>query len=232
MVSSDDVRRMTDESSAGIHRGRRAVRRRLIRTNLQPELQGNPSIASGGANLRILFTRFFKRNDRSRQMCAKLLNDKLLGEMSFIQHTADSEMGNCSAKPSLLRKNIIKNRRGHSADSLSRLVSGIPEAEGSASSTLLSATTPALTTGRTTVHIDQLLDRPNKGTSSLEMRGSQNEDNLWLREAEAEALAYREENSCLRNRINGLIQLLNQSECQVSSVVYAHLYVFSQTNAY
>ncbi|VEL34437.1 unnamed protein product [Protopolystoma xenopodis] len=43
MVScSDDVRHMTDESSARIHRGRRAVRRGPIRTNLRPPLQGNP----------------------------------------------------------------------------------------------------------------------------------------------------------------------------------------------
>ncbi|VEL08965.1 unnamed protein product [Protopolystoma xenopodis] len=39
---SDDVRHMTDESSASIYRGCRAVRRGPIRTNLQPQLQGNP----------------------------------------------------------------------------------------------------------------------------------------------------------------------------------------------
>ncbi|VEL26020.1 unnamed protein product [Protopolystoma xenopodis] len=43
MVScSDDVLHMTDESSARIYRGRRAVRRGPVRTNLQPQLQCNP----------------------------------------------------------------------------------------------------------------------------------------------------------------------------------------------
>ncbi|VEL07893.1 unnamed protein product [Protopolystoma xenopodis] len=39
---SDDVRHMTEENSARIRRGRRAVRREPLRTNLQPLLQGNP----------------------------------------------------------------------------------------------------------------------------------------------------------------------------------------------
>ncbi|VEL14086.1 unnamed protein product [Protopolystoma xenopodis] len=65
MVScSDDVRRMTDESSARINRGRMAMRRGPIRTNPQSQLQGNPPTASGGNNLRILSTCFFKRNER------------------------------------------------------------------------------------------------------------------------------------------------------------------------
>ncbi|VEL07854.1 unnamed protein product [Protopolystoma xenopodis] len=65
MVScSDDVRHMTDESSARIHQGRRAVRRGSIRTNLQPQLQGDPLTASGGANLQIPSARLFKRNER------------------------------------------------------------------------------------------------------------------------------------------------------------------------
>ncbi|VEL12314.1 unnamed protein product [Protopolystoma xenopodis] len=43
MVScSDEVRHMTEESLATIHRGRRAVRRGPIRTYLQAKLQGNP----------------------------------------------------------------------------------------------------------------------------------------------------------------------------------------------
>ncbi|VEL42599.1 unnamed protein product [Protopolystoma xenopodis] len=37
----DDVRHMTDESTAKIQRGRRAVRRGPIRTNLHSHLQGN-----------------------------------------------------------------------------------------------------------------------------------------------------------------------------------------------
>ncbi|VEL08120.1 unnamed protein product [Protopolystoma xenopodis] len=43
MVScSDDVRHMTDVSSARILRGRRMVHRGPIRINLQLQLQGNP----------------------------------------------------------------------------------------------------------------------------------------------------------------------------------------------
>ncbi|VEL39887.1 unnamed protein product [Protopolystoma xenopodis] len=65
MVSCfDDVRRMTDESSASIHRDREALRRGSIRTNLQPQLQDNQSTACGGNNLRIPSTRLFKRNER------------------------------------------------------------------------------------------------------------------------------------------------------------------------
>ncbi|VEL22587.1 unnamed protein product [Protopolystoma xenopodis] len=51
MVScSDDVRHMTDESSAKIDRGRRAMRRGPTRTNIQQQLQGNPPPASGGTH--------------------------------------------------------------------------------------------------------------------------------------------------------------------------------------
>ncbi|VEL34331.1 unnamed protein product [Protopolystoma xenopodis] len=65
MVSCfDDVCHMTDESSATSHRDRRARRRRPIRTNLQPQLQGNSATASGGSSFRILYTRLFKRNER------------------------------------------------------------------------------------------------------------------------------------------------------------------------
>ncbi|VEL34446.1 unnamed protein product [Protopolystoma xenopodis] len=61
---SDDVRHMTDKSSARIRRGRRAVLQGPIRTNLQPQLQGTPSpTASGGTNLRIPSTRLFKQNE-------------------------------------------------------------------------------------------------------------------------------------------------------------------------
>ncbi|VEL33697.1 unnamed protein product [Protopolystoma xenopodis] len=42
MSCSDDVRHMTDGNSARILRGRMAVRRGPIRTNRQPQLQGNP----------------------------------------------------------------------------------------------------------------------------------------------------------------------------------------------
>ncbi|VEL08022.1 unnamed protein product [Protopolystoma xenopodis] len=59
----DDVRHMTDASSASIHRSRRAVCRGPIRTNLQPQLQCNPLTASGGINLRIPSIRLFKRNE-------------------------------------------------------------------------------------------------------------------------------------------------------------------------
>ncbi|VEL36320.1 unnamed protein product [Protopolystoma xenopodis] len=52
------------ESSAGIHRGRRAVRRLPICTNLQSQLQVNPTTASGEANSRIPSTRLFKPNER------------------------------------------------------------------------------------------------------------------------------------------------------------------------
>ncbi|VEL41486.1 unnamed protein product [Protopolystoma xenopodis] len=74
MVSgSEGVRHVTDVSSARIHWGRMAVRRRPIRTNLQPQLQGNPPTASGGTNLRIPSTRLFKRNERHSNM--NLLRD-------------------------------------------------------------------------------------------------------------------------------------------------------------
>ncbi|VEL12709.1 unnamed protein product [Protopolystoma xenopodis] len=48
MVScSDDVRDMTDESSAMVHQGRNVVRRGHNHTNLKPQFQGNPLTASG-----------------------------------------------------------------------------------------------------------------------------------------------------------------------------------------
>ncbi|VEL29763.1 unnamed protein product, partial [Protopolystoma xenopodis] len=60
MVScSDDARNMTEESSARVHRGRRAVIRGLVRTNLQSQLQGNPPTSSGETNLKISSTRLF-----------------------------------------------------------------------------------------------------------------------------------------------------------------------------
>ncbi|VEL19472.1 unnamed protein product [Protopolystoma xenopodis] len=42
MSCPDDVRPVTEESSARIHLGRRAARRGPIRVNLQLQLQGNP----------------------------------------------------------------------------------------------------------------------------------------------------------------------------------------------
>ncbi|VEL20461.1 unnamed protein product [Protopolystoma xenopodis] len=59
-MCSGGVHHMADESSANIHRGRRAVCRGLIRTNLQSQLRGNPPTASGKANLRIRFACLFK----------------------------------------------------------------------------------------------------------------------------------------------------------------------------
>ncbi|VEL20930.1 unnamed protein product [Protopolystoma xenopodis] len=53
---SDDVRPMTDESSARIHRGRRAVRRGLICINLQSHFFGE-------ASSRIPSTRPFRRRE-------------------------------------------------------------------------------------------------------------------------------------------------------------------------
>ncbi|VEL09602.1 unnamed protein product [Protopolystoma xenopodis] len=67
------IRQMMDESSARIRRDRRTVRLGPIRTNLQPQLQGNPPTASGGTNLRIPFTRLFKCNERYSNM--NLLED-------------------------------------------------------------------------------------------------------------------------------------------------------------
>ncbi|VEL22169.1 unnamed protein product [Protopolystoma xenopodis] len=55
---SDDIRHMTDERSARIHRGRRAVRRRPNYTNLQSPY------TSDETNLRIPSNRLFKRNQR------------------------------------------------------------------------------------------------------------------------------------------------------------------------
>ncbi|VEL14139.1 unnamed protein product [Protopolystoma xenopodis] len=63
---SDDVRHRTDESSA--HRGRIAVRQETIRTNPQPQLQGNSPAAFDETNLRIPSTRLFKRNERFSNM--------------------------------------------------------------------------------------------------------------------------------------------------------------------
>ncbi|VEL42249.1 unnamed protein product [Protopolystoma xenopodis] len=64
MVScSDDVLHMTDESSARIHRGRKAVRRGTTRTMLEAQLQDDPPIASGEANLQIPSTHLSKRNE-------------------------------------------------------------------------------------------------------------------------------------------------------------------------
>ncbi|VEL36833.1 unnamed protein product, partial [Protopolystoma xenopodis] len=61
MVSgSDDVRDITDENSALIHRGRRTLGRGLLRTMQQTKLQGNPHLVSGAASLRIPLTRLLK----------------------------------------------------------------------------------------------------------------------------------------------------------------------------